>query len=177
MSRSDSSPGLRSWLDRHPAAGTLAAIVLLIVSLTAIAFAVKGPSKQRKGMYYYDLADGTLFVERGGQLTPLTRSDPDNPTGVTAHVFSCSSCDNEADRFIGYLTKHNPQTVERVLQQRGGVADDKFFMMLDLSSNNTLYHAPSTEGEWFAATAQQTRSLLAAARNQCGGSSATPCVP
>lgn len=161
-----STPGLRGWMDRHPAAAAGIAVALLIVSITTIALAVKGPSRQPRDRYLLNLETGEVYPGAAGDLD-----------AIIAHVFSCGQCADESSRFVGYITRHNPETIARVREQYKDADERKFRMMLDLSANHTQYLPPDGQLPWLDTGSRQATQLITAARQRCGGQTPTPCMP
>src|SRR5688572_11816004 len=91
----------RDWMNNNSALVTIAAVVLLVISLGVIIMQTKprgsvGPVE----LYYYDLNTGKLFVAMSDQNPPIDAPSggfrgPDGPpAGVRAHVFGCGNCGN-----------------------------------------------------------------------------------
>ncbi len=61
--------------------------------------------------YFYDLTSDKVFSATDQQPPILgpsgAKGDNGDGTGVKAYVFSCGNCDNEAERWVGYLESIN----------------------------------------------------------------------
>jgi len=98
--------GFREQLASRPRLVGVLATLMFLLSLIALflraqptSTAARRPNLERS--YYFDLQRGELF--------PSSTQDPPIPApsggaGVLAHVYACGNCDQESDRFIGYLT-------------------------------------------------------------------------
>lgn len=86
---------IRDTLRNSPVVGIAVAVVLIIVALTILMRS--GPDAQQVGQWYYDLSAGELVT--GG-------AEPPSPSAVSARVFGCNQCGDDA--FVGYLEKPNP---------------------------------------------------------------------
>ena len=59
-------------------------------------------------------------------------------SGVRAYVYSCSSCDDESSRFIGYLEKYEPGKVPKGSPPDAKPPIDRKVMIYALGSWKTL---------------------------------------
>lgn len=130
---------LRDWMNNNSALVTIAAVVLLVVTLGWIILQAKGPSASRmKSQYYYDLNTGTIFTADSSEMPPIeTPSGPDKtgkPAGVRARVFACGDCRRsyvgmtvaqieEADAFIAFLEKFTPEAKKSMEEAKDTVAE------------------------------------------------------
>jgi len=108
--------GCRQWLNRNPAVVVgiccLSAVVLGLV----VAWFTRPEAKQKavsfEKEWYYDLNTGELFTAPAGLAGPIEApSGPlpnGHPAGVKAYVLSYAEQPNEAERFIGFLQKPDP---------------------------------------------------------------------
>jgi len=103
---------IRALLHEKPAVTVAICGVLILVGGLVIGWriwsAARAPvSPPRMSMaYFYDLNTGELFEADASLEGPIeTDSGPHqgHPAGVRANVFSCTSCNDESARFIGYL--------------------------------------------------------------------------
>ncbi len=181
-SSSNSTIGVRAWLHRYPAATAAASLVLLLGCLLGLTQSLRGPNRQRRETYYFDLSTGELFAAAGGQITPVVNPHGDSaePTGVLAHVFACGSCADESARYIGWLSKHNETRLQQLREKHGGELTPEALTLLDLSSDGILIRAAQGNDQWVTPSSPAGRQLVAAAQQQqrCGGGqSPQPCVP
>ncbi len=117
---------IRSFLNENSALVTIAAVVLLVLSLAFIVINSKsgGRSSGPIDVWYYDLNTGDLFEGTSDQIPPIEApSGPLSgqagvPAGVKAHVFACNDCGDVEDRFIGYLEMYRPEVRDRLLEFR-----------------------------------------------------------
>ena len=106
-----------------PKQKTLAACGLSLVAAVALGWALwpylrPGNASVVPDMpklaYFFDPQTGTLFTANAAQpsvpiVNPQTPGAP--ATAVYAHVFSCTSCDDEKSRFVGYIERPNPNAL------------------------------------------------------------------
>lgn len=172
-------PGLRGLMQRHGAIVAVAAVIIAVASVFATTRSIIGPSRQPADLYYYDLNTGDLFTAPGGALQPIAApsSDADNPSGVRAHVFACGSCDDASVRYVGYITKFNPDVVAKVLERNGGVINAEFHQLLDLTADNTLVRSTESDDDWRPIGSRTGIALVTAAQKRCGNATPARCVP
>lgn len=98
--------GFREWQQKHPAIGTAAAIVTVLLSAVYVVsrsgIMRTRPTGTGVTVYFYDLSSGELFV---GPLDLIETGivAPSGGEGVRAYVYSCSDCADPGSRFIGHL--------------------------------------------------------------------------
>ena len=118
FSRKDS--GLREWLQSHSVmiiVITVVCVLVLLVELVMITSNGGQEIKEQKKEWYYDLNTEQLFVSRAGLEVPIKAPSgklPDgNLAGVRAYVFTyiINNEPNEAERFIGFLEKPDPNLI------------------------------------------------------------------
>jgi len=97
----------------------LGAALVLVASLVAVFWQLRGPSTSRFSTteWYYDLNTGQLFAAPLGEIPPIAAPSgplPDgSPAGVRAHVYGCGDC-SEANRTIAYLETYTPEDRQRL---------------------------------------------------------------
>ena len=113
--RKDSS--LREWLQSYSSIIIIITVVCILVLLVELVMITSNPGeeiKEQKKEWYYDLNTKHLFVSRARREVPIKAPSgklPDgNLAGVRAYVFTYSNNNepNEAERFIGFLEKPDP---------------------------------------------------------------------
>jgi hypothetical protein len=185
--------GMRNWIHRHPLVGVCGAIVVLLISGTVLAMALTPAKRGVRGAYYYDLSTATLFVSPVSQLTPIippaadgTTPDTGEAAGVRAYVYSCGSCDVEAERSIGWLEMYNPDVLQRAREGHGASQDSEgpsgfTIMMLEENPVGILVAKPPASAadkvQWMPIRSSAGNELLSAARRCDDGSAATRCEP
>ncbi|MGD9110105.1 MAG: hypothetical protein PVG93_04110 [Phycisphaerales bacterium] len=88
----------------------LACVFILILTLFSLLAGPKRPKVEvYKKAWFYDLNTGKLFTDKESKTGPVKAPSgprPDGePAGVRAHVFTYKNKPDEADLYIGYLTK------------------------------------------------------------------------
>ncbi len=109
--------GLRGRLNAHPllifvAAGLSA--VTLIVALASFLWSEPGTSRAKpKTVWFYDANTGKLFTGSPKKTGPIAApSGPGvdgEPAGFRAHVYSYARDPNEAQLFVGFLERPDPE--------------------------------------------------------------------
>jgi hypothetical protein len=109
--------GLRGWINAHPlliagAAGLSA--VTLIVTLASFAWSGSGASRARPGtVWFYDTNTGRLFTDSPKKAGPIAApsgpASDGEPAGYRAHVYSYARDPNEAELFVGFLERPDPE--------------------------------------------------------------------
>lgn len=188
MIKSNEPTGLRHWMHRHPLVATSVAVGVLAISIVVCAMSIMPASRTARGAYYYDMTRGELFVAAVGQITPIVRADDDatdateeaKPTSVRAYVYSCGSCDDDADRRVAWLAMHNPQVVSRTLESHGkesGPITGMTLMVIEDNPQGVLVRLPKEGSPWVTMKSDAGRKLMGEARRCEGGAMATRCEP
>ena len=101
--------------------------IVALVSVLLLGFTVSlvrretpsGHYRLSKKAWFYDLNTGELFVSSSKQTGPIAApSGPlpnGEPAGLRAHVYSFLSDPNEAERFVGFLEKPDPNAATKAL--------------------------------------------------------------
>jgi hypothetical protein len=89
---------------------TLACVFILILTFFSLLARPKRPEVEiYKKAWFYDLNIGKLFVDKESKAGPVKAPSGPGPdgelAGVRAHVFTYKNEPDEADLYIGYLTK------------------------------------------------------------------------
>jgi len=108
--------GVKDKVSEHPKAAAVIAFALVLLLLSGVVRIVRRVPKpgfrESKRVWFYDLNTDKLFVARGKQVGPIDApSGPlpnGDPAGVRAHVYSYLRDPNEAERFIAFLEKPDP---------------------------------------------------------------------
>lgn len=116
---------VRDWMNNNSALVTIAAVVILVISLGVIIMNTRGRNSYGPiELYYYDLNTGKLFVAMSNEFPPIEApsgpyGDRGLPGGVRAHVFSCNDCGDfegmtaeqvaQTGAYIAYLEMYTPE--------------------------------------------------------------------
>ena len=98
----------RNAMGKNPVVAVIA-LVVLAVALFIIIRTLGGGGGTRgnpSDAFWYDLQTGKLFPHEGA-VSPIEA--PSGGQGVRAYVFACKSCDDDNDRFIGYLERYTAE--------------------------------------------------------------------
>jgi len=105
---------IRDWINQNAAVVTILAVLVLIAALAwIIVGATGGPSVQLpQQAWYYDLETGKLVPGELNLFPPIDL--PSSGKAVLAKVYSCSDCDSESGRKVGWLEKYPPKVKARL---------------------------------------------------------------
>lgn len=130
----------------------------------------------RAQVFFYDLGAGQLYHAAADARPPFAAPSGDGadglPQGVRAHVFSCGSCADPAQRVIGYLETYPwleaaPAAPVGAKPQPGLVHQE-----------GRLVAVPAREPRWVSAHTPEGVGIIRAAREQCGSATKTAyCLP
>jgi len=178
--RVDRLSRIRLWLDRHPAPSGLAAALMMTaatfsfaVQLGWVASEPAARARPEGRAWYYDLNREALFVGAANLAAPVAvPSDaPGRRSGVRAFVFSCGSCGDPSERFVGWLEKYPPEAREKKkrlnrLLAEGGMTPETTRLEEAVWSAR-LIATPGAPQAWVRAESEAGRALRAAARQRC----------
>jgi len=110
--------GVKDAINDHPKAAAIVALLVVILLWTVVARIVRRPPgqapRESKKAWFYDLNTGQLFVGTGKEIGPIKApSGPlpnGEPAGYRAHVYSFLRDPNEAERFVAFLEKPDPNS-------------------------------------------------------------------
>lgn len=152
-------------------------VILLLAAglLYFFTFKVTPTSQVPDSAYFLDLSTGKLFKGKLEDAGPLEVESgaklPDGqPAGVRAAVFSCGSCDSEADRYVGYVSILPPEERTKPAVRRMANAE-QLAAIPELGK-------PALDVKWHARTSEEGVKITDAATRKCGeGKTPTPCAP
>lgn len=126
-------------------------------------------------MWFYDLNNGQLF-SAVDQFPPIASpTGPDakgNPAGVRAYVFSCGSCADPAQRFVGYLETFPDEAHQKAVSNFGSyamVGSDALTGMLVRREADTEWVSPGSEEGAEVTTFQTKKCPGNPSPNPCPG--------
>ena len=157
--------GIRQLADEKPvviiAASALIG-VLAIYLLFAWMFGGSSNTLPRvEEVYFYDIEGKTLVPVKAGEIPPLQLDN--GHRAVQAYVFSCGSCDDEAQRFTGYLETYVPQ-VKQLLEKLASTKTQASPDELVLIQSGKVVSPPSEE-KWVPLRSPEGAALVRAARS------------
>ncbi len=201
---------LRGWINRNSELVTVISVFLLVFSLVVL---VKNAPRQPRLItkaYYYDVVSGRLYPGPLQDTPPIPTPDGNMKNGVfagvRANVFSCTSCDDEKARVIGYLETYTQEAREALETQRAiaeanarmmeaasaanGNGPDTFpsatqtgpdeneVRLLELVSRGRLVALPNNVEKWFRMDSDEGLELVNSAMKKCPGDRyASQCYP
>ncbi len=151
------------------AALTLAVILAAGAALgwRALAGVFPKPSNERVlQAWFYDLNTGKLFAAPMSEPGPLDTGSglfEGRPAGVRAMVFSCGSCADESQRFVGWLETPNPEFSPQADAAEGAGGD-------------TLIRAVDGD-RWYPDGSPRATSIQRKVSERCGGGTVMLCHP
>ena len=153
-------------------AGAVGLIALAIVGWQcAGAFSDPTPLPRVSQAYFYDLNTRELFVAPADSEDPLVTNSGDfegHPAGVRAVVFSCGSCSDESQRFVGWLEMPDPEFDEESLESESSGEDEPSGM---------LVRRPAGD-QWHSQDSPEAETIMREAQSSCGADDAIrPCLP
>ncbi|MDX1683170.1 MAG: hypothetical protein R3336_08620 [Phycisphaeraceae bacterium] len=182
---------IRKWVNENSAVVTIAAVVLLALTIWAIYSQMSGrsfdPDAQR--VWFYDLKSGGVFAVDADTVPPIeTDSGPlanGMPAGVRAHVFACGSCETDA-QFVAWVEMELPRDKAMALLRANKDGDgssgpdaselhagDRTFVMA-----GDVPVPPELVGRWVQRNSRPGFQITEAVGERCGGqNSPNPCNP
>ena len=151
-------------MGKNPVVPVIAVIVLIV----AVVMIVRSMTDSGRGPIghgtWYDTGSGTVYGGPTGVLPPAPA--PSGKDGVMATIFSKSTCENKADRFVAYLSKY---TEEGKTLLKAAQADDPIdsVKMESLMAEHRLLKRES-DTEWVAMGTEEGQGILAESK-QSGG--------
>jgi len=166
-------------------AGTKRQRVMIVVAAVALiaaaAIVVSQRPKPRSNMvWYYDVADGTLFPGAANQVLPIDApSGADH--GVLATVYACGKC-GPTTRKILYL-ESNTAEAKKILETMPDASDpevDASPYIIKAQEGQLIAAVPAAgeEPRWFSVMHPDAEKLRGSERRLCGRKEElTRCVP
>lgn len=173
---------IRGWVNGHSGIATLAALILAGASVGVMANnLLRGPRYEPLPVYFYDLNSGQLFVEQSNLIAPIASptdtGEEREPNGVRAFVFTCTSCDDEASRFIGWLEKYSP-AAKAMLEMPMEEMDADTALRFDTEFERGHLLRGVDDRRWVTAESDRALALMDRAMTRCGEENTPrPCVP
>lgn len=114
---------VKEAINDHPRIALIAAVLVVLLLGTVVSRLVRKVAEHRpradKRAWFYDLNTGQLFVGSGQEIGPIKAPSgplPDGePAGYRAYVYSYLRDPNEAERFVAFLEKADPNTAPEKL--------------------------------------------------------------
>lgn len=182
----------REKVNRYGLVVLAALTLLLLVSALSMSFYFSNysGSKPSADVWYYDTATGATFRASGLQTPPIVgpsgkRDNEGEGTGVRAYLMTCGSCENEKERFVGYIERYTAEA-KRVRE----AAEAKFHKPIDHlppaaraelgikpgAGSGRRIAKPEKHPEWLTAESEDGAALIDSFMNRCGeGKPAVDC--
>jgi len=176
---------LRDLLNANPTIMTALAVLLTLAALAYVVSRRHTSSLRIVHAYFYDLNDDKPFIGPSNALAPIrapsderAEAPPDTLSGVRAHVFSCTGCDDDETHFIGWLEKYTPEARQLLLNPPDD-SDDAISAKgpAELAAEGRQVRAVEG-GPWVPAASAEGIEIQRQARARCpAGQRAKPCRP
>ena len=142
-----------------------------------------GPSIPPGGNgYFLDLSTQSLFAADADQFPPIigpsaAMGTDGVPTAVRAYVFTCGSCDDASQRFVGYLETLTPEAylyATRAVIAGEGDTDETF----DRVVSGYRVASPDLKTGWVIRQSPEAGAVFSAIETKCGRDrQPQPCRP
>lgn len=185
--------GLRETLNRNSALVTVAALVLLMVSLGLVFLRLGGSGGGGAAvteLYFYDLSTGELFVADRDAVPPHDAPSGarvgypwgEGPAGVRAQVFACGDCSDESAQFVAYVEAYPPRAQQALQEARSSNDPERAWELEAQVEGSTLIGALGPAGEpparWVSMMSPESEAVLGNLHTRCSdGQRLTPCFP
>ncbi len=154
-------------------------VVVAVVCFAAAAFVVwnslnKASHKDYgQQVWVYNLDTGELLM-----MPTATTHAPvqlDNGTGYTTYVFSCTTCDDESARQVGYLTRYTDEA--KAALEAGLTAETQWVQMSEERSQLIATIDQAKAGDWLPSGRMRADNMFLASIEVCGGTGYKICQP
>jgi hypothetical protein len=174
---------LRQWVNQRAAIVTVLTLVVIAATCYIIFNLIRPKPIPVTYAYYYDLGTDAVFTDTADKVPPFAapsgKAGPHGePLAVSAVFYSCTSCDNPANRYIAYLQQYTPEAQKHVLDfAASNSAIDPGNMQDDPRNAGLVIRAPGG-GLWYPAESDEADEIIRTARGKCGAHSfPSPCFP
>ena len=151
-------------MGKNPVVAVIA-VIILIVAVVLIVRGMSDPSRGPVGQgTWYDTGSGEVYGGPNGVLPPAPA--PSGKDGVMAAVYSTSTCENKADRYIAYLMKYTEEGKPLVKAAQDDKPIDTVKMTSLMGEHRLVRRENDTE--WVAFGTEEGQAILAEVK-QTGG--------
>ena len=165
---------LGEMLNKNPMIGVGVAVVILVVAGVIVmrSTGIGDSPNILKQRYFYDMTSGDVIV-MDNVPAPVTADS--GSTAVWAAVYTCGSCDNESERFVGYLQKYTDQAKSEVAKPLSQQDYDT------VNEGTVVAMVPEKAGDelaWFQVETREGMQITqASVQARCPGGMTMPCSP
>ena len=165
---------LLALVERHRAIVLPASGSLLLMAVAVIGWQLAGSfsnpiSPQRVPQaYFYDLHTGELFTAASDLEGPIETESGlfgDHPAVVRANVFSCGSCRDPNQRFVGWLEMPDPAAPEPSAEEQelpDPLPDDG-----EPENSSPLLIRAVDGAQWYSIDSPQAETIMREAEQRC----------
>ena len=108
---------VRKFLNEHHLICITLALAFVGLSIAAIAVQLSDRSNSvAPTAFYYNLSTGKLFTASPDEPPPIRVPDSPTVNAAEAFVFSCGSCADERERFVGYVVLYEPEAKKKLME-------------------------------------------------------------
>jgi hypothetical protein len=181
------SRGLRHLINASPWVVGIASAAAILMAVWMLRDTVREAVPAVPKGYYYDLQTDKLFVDRAEKVAPIQspmgegKLESGMPAGARAYVFSCGSCDDASERFVGYLEIEHRSAYEG--QQKLEEAKIGSTVALDEEQLAAWKKGPLARRPrgprtgWTPVHSERMREILSELRTRCDGRLPRRCRP
>jgi len=152
-----------------------ASVVMLLLALWII-WPKSKPLAGSGKRWFYNLTTGKLEAIDTRQFPPVLL--PSGDVGVVAWVFANGSCENAADRFIGYLERYNhePAPLQAPDEADSAASPEEGPGGMG-GPGDSLVADPKDTKQWFRSSSGRGRQLINVSTRVPGAGPLVPCRP
>ena len=155
-------------MTRNPVVAVVAVVVLIVALFIILRQFGTGTRGNPSDAFWYDVEKKTLFPHEG-VISPIEA--PSGGQGVRAFVYACKSCDDDNDRFIGYLQRYTEEGKQYLETE---LAKERPDPMARMTANAYLEIRREDDTEWYL-NQEEIGAIKADIKQRCGGKNAILC--
>ena len=151
-------------MGRNPVVAATAVVVLVFAMIFIVRHFMDSGLPQPGQANWYDMSTGKFYggFKVGEALPPVTL--PSGSEGVIAAVFARGSCDNAADRFVGFLYKYTDEGKAMIIKGRAAVPMD--LGALQDAAMNERFIKRLDDDRWVVAGSDEGMEIIAPTKEE-----------
>ena len=149
-------------MGKNPIVAVIAVVILIVAAVLIIKNMGGLDTGPTGSSTWYDTGTGELYGAEAGQIPPMPA--PSGKEGVGAAVFADGSCDDKADRFIGFLHKYTDKGKADLEATQAKIPVDQA-EMTRIAREEKLVKREKDE-EWVVAGTEEGAAIIAEASNR-----------
>jgi hypothetical protein len=179
---------IRAWIDNHKGIALLVPLLVVAAAVGIYLYLSKpnAPSLPTKA-YFYDLEAKHLFTADRAKVAPIANPAGKEGVGVRAYVFSCGRCENESERFVGYLETFSAEGKAGMTQTQNpaaggsatgvGYGQSPAFSARKAAMSGRQIASEKSPEEWSLADSPEATQVMDEVGKACGGAAPKLCEP